>query len=103
MRYLVIGSTGSYHPLQEISSDSAQPIGLLPSSPPLLSHPGAIGLRFCQQALASNHTLVLYVRDKSRLDPLLANSPGGVTVVEGELVDRETLASALKDGVDAGM
>lgn len=43
MRYFVIGSTGSYHPLQEVSSDSAQPIGLLPSSPPsfLIQAPSA--------------------------------------------------------------
>ena len=65
----------------------------------ILGATGACGIQLIQQALALDHTVVLYVRSPQKLPESITSSPS-VTVVEGSLTDSEKFSAAL-EGVHA--
>lgn len=65
----------------------------------ILGSTGPCGLQLIEQALALNHTLVLYVRSPQKLPETVIKNPS-VHVVEGQLTDKEKLSEAM-NGVHA--
>ncbi|KAI0651461.1 NAD-P-binding protein [Trametes meyenii] len=60
----------------------------------VLGATGPCGLQLIEQALALNHTLVLYVRSPQKLPETVTANPA-VSVLEGQLTDAGKLAEAL--------
>lgn len=65
----------------------------------ILGGTGPCGLQLIEQALALNHTLVLYLRSPQKLPEAITKNPA-VHMVEGQLTDKEKLLEAM-NGVHA--
>ena len=65
----------------------------------ILGATGPSGLLLVQESLAAGHTVVLYVRSPQKLPEDIRANPS-VTIIEGQLDDKEALSRAL-EGVDA--
>ncbi|KAI0374569.1 NAD-P-binding protein [Pilatotrama ljubarskyi] len=65
----------------------------------ILGGTGPCGLQLIEQALALDHTLVVYVRSPQKLPEWIRTNPA-VTVVEGQLTEAEKLSEAM-NGVHA--
>ena len=65
----------------------------------ILGGTGPCGIQLIQQALEVNHTVVIYARSPQKLPAHTSASPS-VTVVEGQLTDKEKLSAAMS-GVHA--
>ncbi|EJF58432.1 NAD(P)-binding protein [Dichomitus squalens LYAD-421 SS1] len=65
----------------------------------ILGGTGPSGIELIQQALEVNHTVVVYARSPQKLPAHISSSPS-VTVVAGDLTDREKLSAAMQ-GVQA--
>ena len=65
----------------------------------LLGGTGLCGTLFTQAALQAGHTLTLYVRNPSKL-PASLSSNAKLSIIQGELGDREGLEKAAACGAD---
>ena len=65
----------------------------------ILGGTGACGIQLIQQALALDHTVVVYARSPQKLPESITSSPG-VTIALGGLTDADKLSAAL-EGVHA--
>lgn len=65
----------------------------------ILGGTGPSGILLLREALAANHTLVVYARSPHKLPPDLHSHPS-ITVITGQLTDVDNLTEAVK-GVDA--
>ena len=65
----------------------------------ILGGTGPCGIQVIQQALEANHTVVVYARSPQKLPAHISANPS-VTVVEGQLTDKEKLSAAMS-GVHA--
>lgn len=63
---------------------------------------GRTGVPFVEQALAAGHEVVAFVRDPAKLEGTLDSDgdAGGLTVVEGDVLDAEAVARAVAGGGD---
>ncbi|KAH9921429.1 NAD-P-binding protein [Fomitopsis serialis] len=65
----------------------------------ILGGTGPTGIKTIEEALAASHTVVIYARSPGKIPDAIATDPA-VTIVEGQLTDREKLTEAMQ-GVDA--
>ncbi|THH01538.1 hypothetical protein EW026_g1213 [Hermanssonia centrifuga] len=65
----------------------------------ILGGTGPCGLLLIQEALEAGHTVVVLVRSPQKLPDSMRSDPS-ITIVEGQLTDRDTVGKALQ-GVDA--
>jgi len=61
---------------------------------------GYIGLRLLPVLLEAGHDVVCLVRDRRRFPAVLAENSGQINVIEGDLLDRDSL-QAIPDDIDA--